>query len=78
VDAPKKKSESIALTAAAILVASIVLGASLILAAEVIKPARYEFHPLADQSTYLIYDNESGRATITRVDETKPLAPLER
>jgi hypothetical protein len=63
--------------AAAIFVSSLVLGAAIILAAELFKPPRYEFHPNAEPSGYLIFDNDTGRATVTQVDTKTPLSGLE-
>jgi hypothetical protein len=63
---------------AAIFVGLLLVGCAIILAAELMKPARYEYHQLAEQGNYLIYDRDSGRATITPIDSKTPLAAFDR
>ena len=63
--------------AAAIFVGSLIVGSALVLSAELVKPARYEFHSLTDQNSYLIFDRDNGRATVARVDSKEPAATLE-
>jgi hypothetical protein len=64
--------------AAAVFVGSLILGSSLILAAELTKPARYEYHASgANGSTYLVFDNDTGRATVASVDSKRPLEAME-
>jgi hypothetical protein len=62
--------------AAAVFVGSLVLGCSLILSAELTKPARYEYHALAQPNSYLIFDTDTGRAVTTQVDSKDPLKDL--
>jgi hypothetical protein len=47
---------------AAIFVGSLIIGAAIVLAAELTKPPRYEYQAFPSGGTYLIYDNETGRA----------------
>jgi hypothetical protein len=63
--------------AAALFVGSLILGSALILSAELTKPARYEFHALSEPNSYLIFDNDNGRATVSKVDSKAPLETLE-
>jgi hypothetical protein len=64
--------------AAAVFVGSMILGAALILSAELTKPARYEYHSLAQPNAYLVFDTDTGRAASTTVDSKTPLESLER
>jgi hypothetical protein len=64
--------------AAAVFVGSLILGSSLILAAELTKPARYEYHAAgADGRSYVVFDNDNGRATVASVDSKAPLEAME-
>ena len=63
--------------AAAIFVGSLIVGSALVLSAELVKPARYEFHSLTEQGTYLIFDKDNGRATTARIDVKDPTAALD-
>ncbi len=63
--------------AAAVFVGSLILGAALVLAAELTKPLRYEFRPGADPSSYVLFDSETGRATMAKVDSKSPTDALE-
>jgi hypothetical protein len=63
--------------AAAVFVGSLILGSALVLSAELTKPARYEFHALAEPNSYLIFDTDSGRATKAELDSKTPTASLE-
>jgi hypothetical protein len=63
--------------AAAIFVGSLILGAALVLAAELTKPARYEIRPGSDPSSYVLFDSETGRATMAKVDSKSPTDALE-
>lgn len=62
--------------AAAIFVGSLILGAAMILSAELMKPERYEFHPGATPSSYIIYDRDTGRAVASELNEKNPLAAI--
>jgi hypothetical protein len=62
--------------AAAIFVGSLILGAAMILSAELMKPARFEFHPGIDPTTYVIYDRDTGRATSAEFHSKNPTAAL--
>jgi hypothetical protein len=62
--------------AAAIFVGSLILGAAMVLSAELIKPERYEFHPGASPSSYVIYDRETGRATAAEYNSKTPTESL--
>jgi hypothetical protein len=63
--------------AAAVFVGALILGCSIILGAELIKPARYQYHSLPAQNSYVIFDADTGRATVTAVDSKTPLEKLE-
>jgi len=63
--------------AAAVFVGSLIVGSAMILSAELMKPARYEFHPGADATTYVIYDRDTGRATAAQLGSKDPTAALE-
>jgi hypothetical protein len=63
--------------AAAIFVGSLIVSAAMILSAELIKPERYEFHAAASPTSYIIYDRETGRATVSEMNSKNPTAPLE-
>jgi hypothetical protein len=63
--------------AAAVFVGALILGCSLILAAELTKPARYEYHALAQPNSYLIFDTDTGRAVAAQVDAKDPLKGLD-
>lgn len=63
--------------AAAIFVGSLILGSALVLAAELTKPVRYEIRPGSDPSNYVLFDSETGRATMAKVDSKSPTEPLE-
>ena len=54
--------------AAAIFVGSLILGSAIVLAAELTKPPRYEFRPGPDSSSYVLFDADTGRSTLTKVD----------
>ena len=62
--------------AAAIFVGSLTIGAAMILSAELMKPERYEFHPGATPTSYVIYDKDTGRATNAEFDSKTPTASL--
>lgn len=62
--------------AAAIFVGSIILSAGMILSAELMKPERYEFHPGASPTTYVIYDRDTGRATSAEFNVKNPTSSL--
>jgi hypothetical protein len=62
--------------AAAIFVGALVLGAAIILAAELMKPERYEFHPGASPTTYVVYDRDTGRASSVEFNSKNPKASL--
>jgi hypothetical protein len=62
--------------AAAVFVASLILGSAMILSAELMKPERYEFHPGAGPTGYVIYDRETGRATTAEFNSKNPTASL--
>ncbi|HEY2881348.1 MAG TPA: hypothetical protein VGJ15_02920 [Pirellulales bacterium] len=63
--------------AAALFVGSLIIGSALVLAAELTKPSRYEYHQWPnDPNGYVIFDNETGRATAAKTDSEHPLAPL--
>ena len=62
--------------AAAIFVASLILGSALVLSAELMKPERYEFHPGTAPNTYIIYDRETGRATLANTNSKNPTESL--
>lgn len=61
---------------AAIFVGSLILSAAMVLSAELTKPERYEFHPGASPTSYIIYDRDTGRATTAEFNAKKPLATL--
>jgi hypothetical protein len=63
--------------AAAIFVGSLILGAAIVMAAELTKPPQYEFRPGADPSAYVLFDAETGRATMAKVDSKNPTEALE-
>ncbi|HWA97543.1 MAG TPA: hypothetical protein VG713_03600 [Pirellulales bacterium] len=63
--------------AAAVFVGALIVGSALILAAELMKPERYEFHPGASPTTYVVYDRDTGRATSVEFNTKKPLAAIE-
>jgi hypothetical protein len=63
--------------AAAIFVGSLILGAALVLAAELTKSARYEFRAGPDPSSYVLFDADTGRATMAKVDSKSPTDALE-
>ena len=63
---------------AALFVGSLIIGSALVLAAELIKPARYEYRPAGDASSYVLFDTDTGRATVTQINSKDPLAALER
>jgi hypothetical protein len=58
--------------AAAVFVGALIIGCALVLAAELMKPARYEFHAVADQNSYLLFDKDTGRSTIAKAGEKDP------
>lgn len=62
--------------AAAIFVGALILGVALILAAELMKPERYEFHPGTSATTYVVYDRDTGRATLAEFNSKNPKASL--
>ena len=62
--------------AAAIFVGSLVLGAAMVMSAELTKPERYEFHPGATASSYVVYDKDTGRATTAEFGSRNPLEAL--
>lgn len=64
--------------AAAIFVASLILGAAAIMSAELVKPERYEYHNSNDPKTYVIYDRDTGKATMATFDSKDPVAPLSK
>lgn len=63
---------------AAIFAGSLVIGAALVIGAELMKPERYEFHPGATPTSYVIYDKDTGRATTAEFGATNPIASLEK
>ncbi len=63
---------------AAIFVGLLIVGCALILAAELVKPARYEYNQLNDPANYMIFDRDTGRATVAPVDSKTPLVGLEK
>jgi|GEM_PF-2226969 len=63
---------------AAIFAGSLIVGAALVIAAELMKPERYEFHPGATATSYIIYDKDTGRATTAEFGSTNPIAALEK
>jgi hypothetical protein len=63
--------------AAAIFVGSLVLGSALVLAAELTKPPRYEFRTGSDPNSYVLFDADTGRATMAKVDSKSPTDALE-
>lgn len=62
--------------AAAVFVGSLIVSAAMVLSAELLKPERYEFHPLAGGTNYIIYDRETGRATTAEFNTRHPKAAL--
>lgn len=64
--------------AAAIFVSSLILSAAILLGAELMKPERYEFHPGATTTTYVIYDKDTGRATVAEFDSKSPTDALKK
>jgi hypothetical protein len=63
--------------AAAVFVGSLILGSALVLAAELTKPARYEYHAGPDPASYLLFDSDTGRTTMAKVDSKTPTDALE-
>jgi hypothetical protein len=63
--------------AAAIFVGSLIVGSALVLSAELIKPARYEYHTLPEPNAYLLFDKDSGQATVARTDSKTPAAAFD-
>jgi hypothetical protein len=63
---------------AAIFVGSLIVGSAMILSAELMKPERYEFHPGMGSKNYIIYDRETGRATLTEFDSKNPVESLSK
>ncbi|HEX4415480.1 MAG TPA: hypothetical protein VH107_17745 [Lacipirellulaceae bacterium] len=63
--------------AAAIFVGSLILGSAIVLAAELTKPPRYEYRPGADPSSYVLFDADTGRSTMAKVDSKNPTDALE-
>lgn len=62
--------------AASIFVGSLILAIGMVLSAELTKPERYEFHPGATPSSYVIYDRDTGRATSAEFGSKDPTAAL--
>ena len=63
---------------AAIFVASLLLSVSMVVSAELMKPERFEFHPGNTPATYVVYDRDTGRATVADFDAKTPLTALSR
>lgn len=63
---------------AALFVGSLIIGAAMVLAAELTKPPRYEYRPAGDASSYVLFDADTGRATVAQMNSKDPLAALER
>jgi len=63
--------------AAAVFVGSLILGAAMSLSAELMKPVRYEYHAGSDPTSYVIFDNDNGRAPIAKVDSKNPTDAIE-
>ncbi|HEX3599435.1 MAG TPA: hypothetical protein VHU84_04795 [Lacipirellulaceae bacterium] len=59
---------------AAIFVGSLIIGSAMVLSAELTKPPRYEFRPTSDQNNYVLFDTETGRATLTDMNTKDPTA----
>ena len=64
--------------AASIFVGSLILGAAMVISAELTKPERYEFHPGATSTSYVIYDKDTGRATNAEFDSKTPIDLLKK
>jgi hypothetical protein len=64
--------------AAALFVGALIVGSAMILSAELTKPARYEYHAIANSNEYVIYDNDTGRSTMATVGAEDPLKGLEK
>jgi len=62
--------------AASIFASSLILGAAMVMSAELTKPERYEFHPGATPTSYVIYDRDTGRATNAEFDSKSPTDSL--
>jgi hypothetical protein len=63
---------------AALFVASLVVGAAMVLSAELTKPARYEYRSTADQGSYILFDADTGRATVAQTNSKDPTAGFEK
>jgi hypothetical protein len=63
---------------AAIFVGSLIIGAAMVLSAELTKPARYEYRSTADQSSYVLFDTETGRAIVAQTNSKDPSAAFEK
>jgi hypothetical protein len=65
---------------AAIFVGSLILGCAMILGAELTKPARYEYHSLPGMgnNSYLIFDNDTGRAAVVDPNTKNPTDALSK
>ena len=62
---------------AAIFVGALIIGAAMILGAELTKPARYEYHASpAGGNMYVIFDNDTGRATDVQYGAENPLEKI--
>ena len=63
---------------AALFVGSLIIGAAMVLSAELTKPARYEYRSTADQSSYVLFDSETGRAIVAQTSSKDPTAGFEK
>ena len=63
---------------AALFVGSLIIGAAMVLSAELTKPARYEYRSTADQSSYILFDTETGRAIVAQTNSKDPAAGFEK
>jgi hypothetical protein len=59
---------------AAIFVGSLIIGCAMILAAELTKPPRYQYQPTTVPDHYVLFDNDTGRATNVELNAKEPTA----
>jgi hypothetical protein len=63
---------------AAIFVGSLIVGAAMVLSAELMKPPRYEYRPANDPNSYVLFDTDTGRATVAQNNSKDPTAAFEK
>ena len=63
---------------AALFVGSLIIGAAMILSAELTKPPRYEYRATNEPNSYLLFDTDTGRATVAQMNSKDPTAGFEK